>query len=348
MIYNIGMSFTPIPPHDKLQREDEVRIGEVWIPNRIVLAPMAGITDKAFRLIARAHGCGLVYTEMVSAKALTYNNQKTRSLLDLTGEQPPIAVQLFGSEPEVMAEGASIAVQEGADIVDVNMGCPVPKIVRNGEGSALLADPGKACRIVRAIADAVNVPVTVKMRIGWDRSNIVATDLAKRLEEAGASAIAVHGRTRDQYYSGKADWNAIREVKKAVTVPVIGNGDIWVPADAARMLEETGCDAVMLGRGVLGNPWLVSNTLRFLNGEEPVMVGEEQKIQAAIRHLDLAIELKGERAAVLEMRKHLAWYLKGLPHTAHLKESIFKAKTRAEITCLFEEYLRQLKTRDGR
>jgi len=325
-----------------------VRIGEVWIPNRIVLAPMAGITDKAFRLIARAHGCGLVYTEMVSAKALTYRNQKTRSLLDLAGEQPPIAVQLFGSEPEVMAEGASIAVQAGADIVDVNMGCPVPKIVKNGEGSALLADPGKACRIVRAIADAVNVPVTVKMRIGWDRSNIVAADLAKRLEESGASAIAVHGRTREQYYSGKADWDAIREVKKAVTVPVIGNGDIWVPADAARMLEETGCDAVMLGRGVLGNPWLVSNTLRFLNGEEPVLVGEEQKIRAAIRHLDLAVELKGEQAAVLEMRKHLAWYLKGLPHTAHLKDSIFKAKTRAEIVRLFEEYLRQPKARYGR
>ncbi|MCR4440701.1 MAG: tRNA dihydrouridine synthase DusB [Peptococcaceae bacterium] len=328
--------------------EDQVKIGGVSIPNKVVLAPMAGITDKAFRLIARAHGCGLVYTEMISAKALTYRDVKTKALLDLTGEKPPIAVQLFGSEPEVMAEGASIAVQQGADIVDVNMGCPVPKIVKNGEGSALLEKPGTACRIVRAMAEAVQVPVTVKMRIGWNRENIVAVDFARRLEEAGASAIAVHGRTRDQYYSGKADWSVIREVKKAVTVPVIGNGDIWSPSDAARMLEETGCDAVMLGRGVLGNPWLVSNTILFLKGEEFNLPGHAQRIRAAVEHLDLMIELKGELAGAREMRKHLAWYLKGLPHTAHLKEGIFKAKTRAEMVELLEEYLRQLIQRDRR
>lgn len=308
------------------------------IPNQVVLAPMAGITDKAFRIIAREHGCGLVYTEMISAKALTYQNIKTKALLDLEGEEQPISVQLFGSEPETMAEAAVIAVREGAKIIDVNMGCPVPKVVKNKEGSALLEQPELACSIVRAMVKATDVPITVKMRIGWNRENIVAVKLARELEEAGAAALAVHGRTRDQYYAGKADWEVIKDVKKSLAIPVIGNGDIWTPQDAVKMLETTGCDAIMLGRGVLGNPWLISNTCNYLNGKEPVYPDPREKIAGALRHLDLTISLKGEEVGVREMRKHLAWYLKGLPRTSSLKDAIFKARTRVEVVNLLEGF----------
>lgn len=319
------------------------KIGGITIPNRVVLAPMAGITDKAFRLIAREHGCGLVYTEMVSAKALTYKNIKTKALLDIQGEEQPIAVQLFGSDPEVMVEGARIAVGEGAAIIDVNMGCPVPKVVRCGEGSALLGNPQLAKEIVRAMTGAVSVPVTVKMRIGWDQEKIIAVDFAKRMEEAGAKALAVHGRTREQYYGGKADWKVMGEVKRAVSIPVIGSGDVWKPQDAARMLEEIGCDAVMLGRGVLGNPWLISATMQYLEqGVETLPPSPYEKIKGAIRHLDLVINEKGEEMGVREMRKHLAWYLKGQPRTASLKEAIFRARERAEVVMILEGYLKSL------
>lgn len=312
-----------------------------------MLAPMAGITDKAFRLITRKFGCGLVYTEMISAKALTYKNIRTKSLLDLEGEQQPIAVQLFGSEPAIMAEAAVIAQKEGARIIDVNMGCPVPKVVKNGEGSALLENPELACSIVRAMSEAVSVPVTVKIRSGFKPENIVAVELAVNLTQAGASAIAVHARTRDQYYSGKSDWQVIKQVKKEVDIPVIGSGDIWVPQDAKRMLEETGCDAVMVGRGVLGNPWLISNIGNYLNDAEIFYPTAKDRISAAIEHLDLTIKFKGELIGVREMRKHLAWYLKGLPNTAVVKDELFKAKTRDEVLTLLDNYLlneKRLKT----
>jgi nifR3 family TIM-barrel protein len=320
-----------------------LKIGDVTIPNQVVLAPMAGVTDKAFRITARQHGCGLVYTEMVSAKALTYKNIKTKALLDIEGEEQPISVQLFGSEPHIMAEAARIAVQEGAKIIDVNMGCPVPKVVKNGEGSALLENPQLAQAIVQAMVSAVDVPITVKMRIGWDRDHIVAVEFARKMEEAGASAVAVHGRTRDQYYSGKADWDVIKEVKAALSIPVIGNGDIWSPEDAKNMLEKTRCDAVMLGRGIMGNPWLISRTLQYLRGEEvaPPPTTTE-KIRGALLHLDLTISFKGEEIGVREMRKHLAWYLKGLRHTAPLKEAIFKATRRSQVAGLLEEYLEKM------
>ncbi len=320
-----------------------MKIGDVTIPNQVVLAPMAGVTDKAFRITARQHGCGLVYTEMVSAKALTYKNIKTKALLDIEGEEQPISVQLFGSEPHIMAEAARIAVQEGAKIIDVNMGCPVPKVVKNGEGSALLENPQLAQAIVQAMVSAVDVPITVKMRIGWDRDHIVAVEFARKMEEAGASAVAVHGRTRDQYYSGKADWDVIKEVKAALSIPVIGNGDIWSPEDAKNMLEKTRCDAVMLGRGIMGNPWLISRTLQYLRGEEvaPPPTTTE-KIRGALLHLDLTISFKGEEIGVREMRKHLAWYLKGLRHTAPLKEAIFKATRRSQVVGLLEEYLEKV------
>ncbi|QNB47407.1 tRNA dihydrouridine synthase DusB [Thermanaerosceptrum fracticalcis] len=320
-----------------------MKIGDVTIPNQVVLAPMAGVTDKAFRMIARKHGCGLVYTEMVSAKALTYKNIKTKALLDIEGEEQPISVQLFGSEPHIMAEAARIAVQEGAKIIDVNMGCPVPKVVKNGEGSALLENPQLAQAIVQAMVSAVDVPITVKMRIGWDRNHIVASEFAKKMEEAGASAVAVHGRTRDQYYSGKADWDIIKEVKANLSIPVIGNGDVWSPEDAKNMLEKTGCDAVMIGRGIMGNPWLISRTLQYLKGEKvlaPPTIRE--KIRGAIEHLDLTISFKGEDIGVREIRKHLAWYLKGLSHTAPLKDAIFKATKRSQVVGLLEEYLEKV------
>lgn len=316
-----------------------MKIGSVVIPNQVVLAPMAGVTDKAYRIIAREHGCGLIYTEMISAKALTYKNIRTKALLDLTGEEQPIAVQLFGSEPETMADAARIAVREGALILDVNMGCPVPKVVKNGEGSALLNNEDVAYRIVRAMVKAVDVPVTVKIRSGWDKENIIAVDFAKKMEEAGASAVAVHGRTREQFYAGKADWEVIKRVKEHVTIPVIGNGDIWTPEDAQEMLETTGCDAVMLGRGILGNPWLISRTVHYLQGKEVNLPTLRERINGAIKHLDLTISLKGETIGVREMRKHLAWYLKGLPYTAPLKEVIFKAVTRSEIIDLLKGYL---------
>jgi len=316
-----------------------LRIGSVEILNRIVLAPMAGITDKAFRLIARMHGCGLIYTEMISAKALTYKNMKTKILLDLTGEEKPIAVQLFGSDPEIMAEAAIIVEKEGAQIIDINMGCPVPKVVKNGEGSALLEKPELACEIVRTMRQAVKVPITVKIRSGFRPENIVALQLSIALAKAGASAIGIHPRTRDQYYSGKSDWQVIKKIKDSVDIPVIGSGDIWIPEDVEEMLEITRCDAVMLGRGVLGNPWLISNTRDYLSGTAYKRPTAEEKVKGALFHLDLIIQLKGEEIGVKEMRKNIAWYLKGLPRTAMIKESVFKAKTRAEVFNLLDQYI---------
>jgi tRNA-dihydrouridine synthase B len=319
-----------------------LKIGDILIPNRVCLAPMAGVTDKAFRILAREQGCGLIYTEMVSAKALTYQNIRTKNLLDLQGEEQPIAVQLFGSEAETMAQGAQIAVAEGAKLIDINMGCPVPKVVKNGEGSALLEKPELAAAIVRAMVEAVSVPITVKIRTGWNCDHIIAANFALEMERAGASAVAVHGRTREQCYAGTADWSVIRQVKAAVSIPVIGNGDLWHPQDAQRMLEETGCDAVMLGRGVLGNPWLISRVICFLEeGRELPPPTPLEKIRGALKHLELAIKLKGEDAGIREMRKHLAWYLKGLKHTASLKEVIFRTKKKTEVVKLLEDYVEE-------
>lgn len=309
-----------------------MRIGNVTLANKVILAPMAGITDLTYRLLAREQGCALVYTEMISAKGLLYNNKSTWEMLPREGEGRPLAVQLFGSEPEVMAAAAKIVATFPVDIIDINMGCPVAKVVKNGEGAALMKDPDRAARIVAAVAGAVSLPVTVKIRKGWDKETSNAVAFARQMEEAGARAIAVHGRTRSQMYGGKADWHVIREVKEAVSIPVIGNGDIWEPTDAARMLAETGCDAVMLARGTLGNPWLISRTVAYLaSGRLLPPPAASERLAMALRHLDLLMAHKGEERGVREMRKFTAWYLKGLPNSAATRDRVTRARDGEEM-----------------
>lgn len=304
------------------------RIGQVVINNPVVSAPMAGVTDRAFRLLARRAGAGLLYTEMVSDQALIYGSSRTDKILDIAGEPPPLSVQIFGSQPEYMAEAAAMVEARGATIIDINMGCPTPKIVKNGEGAALLRQPELAERIVRAVVRAVRVPVTVKMRIGWDSGQIVAVEFARMLQEAGVSALAVHGRTRDQFYSGRADWSTIARVKQAVSIPVIGNGDVRTPQEARAMLQETGCDAVMIGRAAMGNPWIFRDTVHYLQtGELLSPPGHRERLEVALQHLHLLVESKGEYIGVREMRKHAAWYVRGLKGAARLREELNRADT---------------------
>lgn len=302
------------------------------------MAPMAGVTDKPFRRIIKEMGCGLAFTEMISGKAIQFNNRRTWNMLDLEGESPA-AVQLFGSEPEVMAAAAKVAVAEGAEFLDINMGCPVPKIVGNGEGAALMREPELAASIVRAVVDVVGIPVTVKFRTGWDQNSINAVPFAQAMEQAGAAAVTVHGRTRDQMYSGKADWKVIAQVVKAVSIPVMGNGDIWTGADAADMLQQTGCSGVMLARGVMGNPWLFEEVVAALNNQNYTRPTPAQRIQLAIRHFKMELDYRDQRMAVLYMRKHLAWYLKGLPGTGETKKQIFRLTEPAAIEELLLGYL---------
>jgi len=309
-----------------------VRIRCLQLDNPVISAPMAGVTDKAFRILAREAGCGLVCTEMVSDQALLYGNVKTCSLLDVSGETGPVSMQIFGSNPEYMAAAAEIAARRGAALIDINMGCPTPKIVKNGEGSALMKEPRKAAEIVSAVASRVDLPVTVKIRKGWDEASVNAVEFARSVAEAGAAAVTVHGRTRSQFYTGKADWEIIAAVKKAVTVPVIGNGDIWTPQDALSMMKLTGCDGVMIGRAALGNPWIFSRTVRFLKtGELMPFPAPGERVATALRHLDLMVGIKGEKVAVWEMRKHAAWYVKGLRGAARLREQVNRARSVEEV-----------------
>lgn len=318
-----------------------MQIGNIKLANPVISAPMAGVTDRAFRILARENGCGLVVTEMISDQALLYANPRTYRMLDFRDEQLPLSVQIFGSNPETMGKAASIVVERGAGIVDINMGCPTPKIVKNGEGCALMRNPRLAGRIVEAVVSAVpGVSVTVKMRKGWDAETVNAVEFARVVVEAGASAVAVHGRTRNQFYSGKADWNIIREVKEAVKVPVIGNGDIWSPRDAARMLQETECDGIMIGRAAMGNPWLFREIIHYLNtGEELPPPTTAERIHTAIRHMELMVESKGERVAVCEMRKHAAWYTKGIRGAARIREAINKFNNQREIEGVLKSLL---------
>lgn len=321
----------------------EWSIGSVSLANRVVLAPMAGITDKAFRIIAGEYGCGLIFTEMISATALAYNSNVTKAMLDLSDEQGPINVQIFGSDPEMMAAAARYAIDAGAALIDINMGCPAPKVVKNSEGCALMRDLPLAGKIIRSVVDASSVPVTVKMRKGWDEASVNALELALLAEENGAAAVTVHGRTRGQFYSGAADWDIIRQIKTALKVPVIGNGDIRTPADAREMLVQTGCDAIMVGRGALGNPWIFRQTAHFLKtGELLPDPTAAMKIELAVRHLHMVAGFKSEYRAVREMRKHIAWYIKGLRDAARVRDKINTAATIESIEQILNEYLTSL------
>lgn len=316
----------------------KLRIGNVEIDNNLILAPMAGVTDLPFRLLCKEQGCGLLYTEMVSAKAIQYKNKNTYALLEIEPEERPVALQLFGSEPDIMADTAARLEEGPYDIFDINMGCPVPKIVNNGEGSALMKNPKLAAEIVAAMVKKVKKPVTVKFRKGFTDDSVNAVEFAKFLEQAGAAAVAVHGRTRQQYYSGKADWDIIRQVKEAVSVPVIGNGDIVSPESAKEMLEQTGCDGLMIGRGARGNPWLFKQIRDYLETgsyESPRSVQEVKEM--ILRHGRLQLKYKGEYTGIREMRKHVAWYTAGYPHSAALRNEVNHVETFEELSHLMQK-----------
>jgi nifR3 family TIM-barrel protein len=320
------------------------KIGDVEIKNKVVLAPMAGISNSAYRTIIKEMGAGLIVAEMVSDKAIMYGSKKTVDMLYMTDFERPISQQIFGSDKDSFVIAAKYIYENmKPDIIDINMGCPVPKVAISSQaGSALLKNPDKVYEIVKSVVDAVRVPVTVKIRSGWDESSINAVEIAKTVEKAGASAITVHPRTRKQGYSGFANWNIIKEVKENVNIPVIGNGDIKSCYDAKRMLDETGCDAIMIGRGVLGNPWLIKECVEYLeSGTEPKEVTKEEKIDMIKRHLNLLIETKPYKVALLEIRSHAAWYLKGIPNTKELKEAIFKCNNHEKLINLLDEYLKQ-------
>ncbi len=317
------------------------KIGNVEIENQVVLAPMAGVCNSAFRKIIKEMGCGLIYAEMVSDKAIFFDNQKTLDMLYMEEMERPIVQQIFGSDVKSFVVAAKRIYEEmHPDIIDINMGCPVPKVaVRAQAGSALLKNPEKVKEIVTQVVASVPIPVTVKIRSGWDKNSINAKEIAKVCEQAGASAICVHPRTRSEGYSGKADWNIIKEVKEAVSIPVIGNGDVTTPLLAKKMLDETGCDAVMIGRGVLGNPWLIKDTIFYLEtGDYPKERSKNEKIEMCLHHLDYLSKLKDEHHAVLEIRSHIAWYLKGLPEATAIKNKIFQSTSLCDIIQILKEF----------
>lgn len=319
-------------------------IGNVKIEGRLGLGPMAGVTDLPFRLLCKEKGADLVYTEMVSAKGIIYNNSNTKKLLEVSDKERPAAVQLFGSDPDIMAEAAKRIEHMNFDILDINMGCPVPKVVNNGEGSALMNNPRLVADIVYKVSRAINKPVTVKIRKGFDKDRATAVEIAKIAEQSGAAAVAVHGRTRDQFYSGKADWDIIRRVKEAVSIPVIGNGDIVTPEDAGNMLTQTGCDGLMIARGARGNPWIFEQVKAYLNtGVLIPRPGFDQVMEMILRHARAIIEYKGEYTGVREMRKHVAWYTSGYPGSAKLRNRINEIETIRDLETLLNEYFDLLK-----
>lgn len=309
-----------------------MKIGNLEVKNNVFLAPMAGVTDMPYRVLCKEMGCGLVYSEMISAKGLYYDNKNTEMLLQIHESERPVAIQLFGSDPKLMADMAKKIEHLPLDIIDVNMGCPVPKVVNNGEGSALMKDPKRIGEIVKAMSAAVKKPVTIKIRRGFTEDSVNAVEVAKIAEANGAAAIGIHGRTREQYYSGKADWSIIREAKEAVSIPIIGNGDIFEPEDAKAMLDQTGCDGVMIGRGVQGNPWLFKRTLHYLNTGELLPEPDiEQRIALMLRHGQMLTDFKGEYVAMREMRKHVAWYLKGLRHACDFRRQLNSIETLEQL-----------------
>lgn len=317
-----------------------MQIGNLKLTVPLLLAPMAGITDLPFRVICRELGCGMTVSEMVSAKGLLYKNVKTFDMLRIDPVERPTAIQLFGSVPRELAEAAVIVAKKGADVIDFNMGCPVPKVVNNGEGSALMKDPQLAYEILARMVDAVKIPVTVKFRAGWDAAHLNAEEIAVQAERAGVAAVAVHGRTREQFYNGKADWSIIGRVKAAVKIPVIGNGDIFTVGDGLRMLAETKCDGLMVGRGADGNPWLFSQLRDAMQGKAAAMGGPslDERLDMALRHLAMLIDYKSERVAVKEMRRHIGAYLKSLPRAAEYRGRFHQMDTYTDFKSLLAEY----------
>ena len=311
----------------------KLKIGNITLKNNILLAPMAGITNLPFRTICEQYNPGLVCTEMVSSKGLFYHDEKTKQLLSMENEKRPIAVQIFGNDLEAMKYSTK------ADVIDINMGCPAPKIVKNGDGSKLLLDLNLASKIIETVVKEATVPVTVKMRKGWNNSHIVAVELAKIAEEKGASAITLHGRTREEFYTGTADWDIIKEVKKAVSIPVIGNGDIKTKEDALAMIEQTKVDGIMIGRASIGNPWIFREIQEYLQGKNVTKVTKEEKLQTIIKHIELQVQMLGENTGIKEMRKHMAYYLKNLPNATIIRQKINIIQTKQDLeTCLAEYF----------
>lgn len=318
----------------------QLKIGNVTLENRYILGPMAGVTDLPFRLLCKEQGAGLLCMEMVSAKAILYNNKNTETLLEIHPDEQPVSLQFFGSDPKIMSEMAKRVEERPFDIMDINMGCPVPKVVKNGEGSALMKNPKLVHEIVSAMVKAINKPVTVKIRKGFDDTCINAVEIAKIIEDAGAAAVVVHGRTREQYYSGTADWEIIRQVKEAVSIPVIGNGDVTSPQKAEELVKQTGCDGIMIARGAQGNPWIFSEMIAYeQTGQLPDRPARREVREMMLRHARLQLQYKGEYLGIREMRKHVAWYTKGLQGSAKLREEINRVESYAELEELLERRL---------
>ena len=319
----------------------KLKIGNLELENNLILAPMAGVTNLPFRMICKKFGPGMVCTEMASAKAMLHNDQKTKRLLNTEGEKRPISFQIFGSDEESMGYSAKI-LSKFADIIDINMGCPAPKVVKNGDGSKLLLNLEKAKSIMSQVVKNSDVPVTVKIRTGWDKEHIVATEVAKMAEELGISAITIHGRTRSEFYTGRADWEVIKRVKESVNIPVIGNGDVWNEETAHQMFEETGVDGIMIGRGSFGNPWIFRNIRYFLEtGKKLPLPSNQEKLDIIKEHICLAVEEKGD-VAIKELRKHIAWYTKNLKNSSEFRNSINVVETKEELLMKLDEYFRKL------